>query len=66
MGIRARPAVADSDLQISWGGGGSRRGHPDPEISGGGGGAVTINFFRPFGPQSCGLKIRGMGGGPLS
>ena len=40
----------DPDLQIKGGG------YPDPEIKGG---RSQKNFFRPFGPQLFGLKIRG-------
>ena len=43
--------MADPDLQIIAG-----PGHPALEI--GGSGAVSKNFFRPFGPQFD-LKIRG-------
>ena len=48
--------MADPDLQIRGGGGGS---HLDPEKRGG---QSQKNFFQPFEPQ-FGLKIRGRSGG---
>ena len=50
-------AVADADLQIGEGGGGSSR--PWDNVGPG----LQNNFFRPFGPQ-FGLKIRGGGCDP--
>ena len=51
-------AVADPDLHIRGGGGGSQ---PDFEISGGG---LQKHIFRPFGPHFA-LNIGGAGGGGL-
>ena len=57
-GYQCEHTVADPDLQIEEGGGGSWSSRPGEN-----GGAVSKNFFRPFGPQ-FGLKIREMLGPP--